>query len=105
MRFAGHRRAGGRLKAQIHQPVDGGGRVIDEQSQHDRIDLAVGDALRVAVVFVGTVLDALRFLQSGARRADLAGRPVQRTADAQVRLQLQHACASLCSADGERQTG
>lgn len=79
--------------------------MTDREPQHHRIDRAVRDALRVAEVLVGAVLDSVLLLQPHARPADLAGGPVERAADARIRLELQHARAAFGRADRERQAG
>ena len=67
-----NRCAGRRLKADIHQPIDETGCMIDEGTQHDGVDAVFGDALGIAKMFIGTVVDTDAALQPGARRADLA---------------------------------
>jgi hypothetical protein len=102
VRLTGDRRAGCGLESAIHEPIDGRSGMIHEQPQNHRVDAVVGDALCIAVMLVGRIFDAVRFLQARPRAADLTGRPAQRAADAMIRFDLQDAGAALRCRDRER---
>ena len=102
---ARHRRFRRQFQSQILQPMQRFGGVAHRQTAEHRINPAVGDALRVLVVLLGTVLYAKRGLLARAGSAYLAGRPVKCSSDTAVGFNLQHARAAQGCENGGRKAG
>ena len=93
------------FKPQVHEPVQGLRGAAHGKRPEDRVYPAIGDALGVPVVLLRAVFYAQCGLLARARGADLAGRPVERPANARIGVDLQNAGAALGREDGRRQAG